>query len=82
MALTDNFFQILMNSPYLFNNVSIYISVGTKLGILMTTKQAEKFGNSFVLESKLSEEVKKDITQAVSACSHVMFFYRSLAFDT
>ena len=33
----------------------------------MTTKQAEKFGNSFVLESKLSEEVKKDITQAVSA---------------
>jgi len=28
--------------------------------------QAEKFGNSFVLETYISEEVKKDITQAVS----------------
>lgn len=28
--------------------------------------QAEKFGDSFVLEGKISEEVKKDIHQAVS----------------
>jgi len=28
--------------------------------------QAEKFGNSFVLETYISEEVKKNITQAVS----------------
>ena len=28
--------------------------------------QTEGFGNSFVLESLISEEVKKDISQAVS----------------
>ena len=28
--------------------------------------QAEKFGDSFVLEGKISEEIKKDIHQAVS----------------
>lgn len=29
--------------------------------------QAEKFGDSFVLEARISEEVKKDISQVVSA---------------
>ena len=28
--------------------------------------QAEKFGDSFVLEGKISEEIKKNIHQAVS----------------
>ena len=31
--------------------------------------QAEKFGNSFVLEAHLSKEVKEKITQAVSMFS-------------
>jgi len=34
--------------------------------IFITIFQAEKFGDSFVLEGKISEEIKKDIHQAVS----------------
>ena len=34
--------------------------------IFCKSHQAEVFGNSFVLESKLNEDLKKNITQAVS----------------
>lgn len=34
--------------------------------IFITIFQAEKFGDSFVLEGKISEEIKKDIHRAVS----------------
>ena len=44
------------------------IKVNVGCVIFITNFQAEKFGDSFVLEGKISEEIKKDIHQAVSGC--------------
>ena len=44
------------------------IKVNVGFVIFITNFQAEKFGDSFVLEGKISEEIKKDIHQAVSGC--------------
>ena len=42
--------------------------------IFIAIFQAEKFGDSFVLEGKISEDIKKDIHQAVSShfISHLL----------
>ena len=48
----------------------IYEPIKINVGyvIFITIFQAETFGDSFVLEGKISEEIKKDIHQAVSGC--------------